>query len=277
MYDDAETLSILSYLAVPIILLMGPPTQHAYAKRIEIGDMMPEFTLPIVAAPTNSQETAPTQFSYRLGQARVLVLIFLDAKQEQSKRAVGDIQQILDQPRALKKAVFDVVGVQSVVRQSAKSKQHDFGELDFPIGLDVGYQLWGKLGIVVTPTALVIGTDGKVRWIRPAYGYDFASGLRLHLTDALDIKEIAQPKEGMSVSTLTNATDVARAQRRLRLAGLLAEKGQIGPAITELYQAKAYDPNNMEVALTLAEFLCRAQKAAEAKDKTDVIVFSDLP
>lgn len=275
MFCDTKVHSNSSHLAISILFLVVLITPRAYSRRIQVGDTMPEFALPIFAESSELPDSLPGKFSYQPDRHRVLVLVFMDAKQEQSRRAVADIHQIFAYLRTRKQASYDVLGVQSVASLAAAPELHDLGKLEFSIGLDVGHQLWGKLGIMVTPTAMVVDSNSLVRWIEPGYGYDFASGLRLYLMEVLGIEDTSQLGKGLPVSVLVNATDPARALRRLRLAGLLADMAQLQPAIVELYRARDLDPNNLDVALTLGEYLCRTHKATEALSILETVTLSN--
>ncbi|MFQ6034364.1 MAG: tetratricopeptide repeat protein [Sedimentisphaerales bacterium] len=257
-------LGILTFALTAQVMLWAVPSQ-AKTRKIKVGDKMPEFFL---------VDPNRIVFAYRHNRQRVLAIAFLSANQKQSERAVVDIEKVLRDLRT-KAEPFDFVGV---ISERAKK---DFFEsykgklkLTIPILLDTGYQLWGKLGIIATPTVLIVGKDDKVLWIKAGYGYDFAPALRSHLSYALGVAAEGAPKESVEVKTLTSTTRDARVRRHLQMAEILKQKGRLESAIAEVKKAKSLDPNSVEVALELGELLCEANKSKAALDEIAKITTS---
>ena len=249
-------LGILIFVLATQVLFLAVPSQ-AQLRKMKVADEMPEFSLPEPNGPV---------FAYKHNRKQVLAIVFLSAKQKQSEHAVVDIKEIIKDLRG-KAEPFDFVGV--ISGRTGK----DFLDSDkanpksaFPILLDTEYQLWGKLGIIATPTVLIVGKDDKVLWIKAGYGYDFAPSLRSHLSQALGIIQQSVPEESTQVKTLTNATVEARLRRHLRTARMLEQKGRFESAISEVRKAEELDPNSIEVALELGELLCTDNQSKAALD-----------
>jgi len=244
-------------------------------RRVHVGDTMPEFSL------TDARGTA---FRYEPKQARVLGILILQAGQTHLQRLVTDLEVLLQKLR-LEAPAFDCIGVMSGSGTSEflRSREPDAGKA-LPIVADPNFAFWGKLGVIATPTAVVVGTDHKVRWIKAGFGYDFVAGFHSQLNEALGLG--GSVGATAHVQTLENTSVPSRRDRHLQLARALAKKARWESALGELEKARELDPNAVDVALELGEILCRigkneaalktvAQvKAESAEDKAHVMLVS---
>lgn len=233
-------------------------------RRIAVGDVMPEFSL---------TDGGGTAFRYGHEGSRVLGVVILQAGEGHLSRLIADIETLSRELRS-ETAGFDCVGVMSGPDgvDSLRARDPNAGAV-FPILPDPNFAFWGKLGVVAAPTALVVGADHKVQWVKAGYGYDFVAGFHAQLNKALGLTDDAEAS--VRVATLENASDQARRERHIRMARTLARKGRLESAIRELQRVRELDPNAADVAFELGEFLCRAGKneaalkvAAEANAET---------
>ncbi len=218
-------------------------------RRVHVGDTMPEFSL------TDAQGTV---FRYDHQQARVLGVLMLQAGQTHLERLVTDVEALLQNLR-LESPGFDCVGVMSGSGTSEflRSRGADAGKT-LPIAADPNFTLWGKLGVIAAPTAVVVGTDHKVRWIKAGFGYDFVAGFHSQLNEALGLS--TGPGATAQVQTLENTSLRSRRDRHIQLARVLARKARWESALGELEKARELDPNAIDVALERGEILCLAGK-----------------
>jgi tetratricopeptide (TPR) repeat protein len=214
-----------------------------------VGEIMPEFSL----ADANG-----IPFVYKHGQARVLGILILQAGQGNTERIMADVKALGRELR-LEDPAFDCVGVISGPGAREFIQTRDSGSAaPFPLMADPNFAFWGRLGVIAAPTAVVVGSDGKIQWARAGYGYDFISGFHAQLRQALGLS--GGRDASAQVEVLENASVRARRERHIQLARTLARKGRIGPAVDDLQKVYDLDPNVLEIALELAEMLCRAGK-----------------
>jgi Tfp pilus assembly protein PilF len=234
-------------------------------RKVRVGDPMPEFALP---------DANGTVFHYTHGPARVLGVVILQATQSNLARLVEDME-ILAQTLQAETAAFDCVGVMSGpgAREYLRSHEPNAPEA-FPLLVDPNFAFWGKLGVIATPTAVIVGPDHRIQWVKAGYGYDFVAGFHLQMSKALGLAGDARAT--VQVETLDNDSGRARRDRHLQLARTLARKGRLDLATRELEKLRELDPNAVDVDLELAEVLCRAgkneaalQAAAAARVRTD--------
>jgi Tfp pilus assembly protein PilF len=230
---------------------------RAQLRKIKTGDEMPEFSLP---GPDGNL------FNYKSDNQRVFAVVFLQANQKQSERAVAGVKEVIKELQE-KAETFDFIAVidgpdaLGFYDSINKEPQNNLRFL-----MDTEYKLWGKLGIIAAPTSLIVGKDGKILWIKAGYGYDFAPLLRFHLNQALGIVGQDLSEESTQVETLSNTAVDMRVGRHLQMAKMLEKKGRYESAITEVTKAKELDPNSIEIVLELGELYCRANKGKEAMD-----------
>jgi Tfp pilus assembly protein PilF len=214
-------------------------------------------------------------FVYDAEYRGVLGIVLLKTGQDHFTRIADDLGAVVKELKASGKQ-FDCVGVMSGpgARESLQTLDPD-GHVSFPVLLDPTFELWGKLGVIAAPTAVVVGADHKVRWIKAGYGYDFVPGFRAQLAQALGIT--AGSADGsVRVATLENASSRARFERHAQMARSLAARGRFEMAIAEFKKAQALDPNAADVVFELGELLCRAGEyeaalkiAGQAEARTD--------
>lgn len=241
-------------LAVVLLAGMGPALRGQDGLRQwRVGDGMPAFALTDPNGPT---------FKYEPGQARVLGLIVLQAGQTHLDRLLTDVEGLVQELRA-QGATFDCLGVMSGPGASGALRSRDAEAREaFPVLADPEFAFWGKLGVIAAPTAVVVGADHKIQWMKAGYGYDFVAAFHAQLTKALGLGGSAEA--AVRVETLENASRRARRDRHIQLARTLAQKGRPELAIGELEKLRRLDPNAIDVALELGEVLCRAGRNEEA-------------
>ncbi len=266
-----------SWLAalVGVICIVSPGWGQEGLRRVHVGDTMPEFSL---------TDARGTTFRYEHKQARVLGILILQAGQTHLQRLVTDLEVLLQKLR-LETSAFDCIGVMrgSGTSEFLRSREPDAGKA-LPIVADPNFAFWGKLGVIATPTAVVVGADHKVRWIKAGFGYDFVAGFHSQLNEALGLGGSIGATE--HVQTLENTSVQSRRDRHIQLARALAKKARWESALSELEKARQFDPNAVDVALELGEILCRTGKneaalktvaqvkAESAEDKAHVLLVS---
>jgi hypothetical protein len=239
-------------LTLILLIGLGPalPGQDGL-RQLHVGDRMPEFSL-------SGPEGAT--FKYEHGQTRVLGIIVLQAGQTHLDRLLTDLDDLIPKLRA-HGVPFDCLGVMSGPGANGPLRSRDAEAREtFPILADPDFAFWGKLGVVAAPTAVVVGADHKIQWIKAGYGYDFVAGFHAQLAKALGLGGSADTT--VRVETLENTSDRARRDRHIQLARTLAKKGRVEPALAELEKLRQLDPNAVDVALELASGI-RAETPAD--------------
>ncbi|MHC4111333.1 MAG: tetratricopeptide repeat protein [Planctomycetota bacterium] len=225
-------------------------------RRIPEGALTPEF----YAVDTTGKPFACTRSS-----GKVLILAFLSSHQKRSQEAVEDIFAALSSIPSDRLTSLQVAFVMQNVdnREFIASIQKEAPSVVHILG-DEQHHIWGKFGIIVTPTVLIADPQGMILCVKPGHAYDFAPVVKSRLFQALEIPYDVSPDDARNVRTLANSTMSAKAKRHLRFARLLSRKGRISSAIEQVQMAYEIDPNSVEVAMELGNLLCQAGQAQKA-------------
>jgi tetratricopeptide (TPR) repeat protein len=251
---------IAAYVAsILIIQCLFCTTIQAGRHAFNVGDKMPEFS----GTTLRNQE-----FSYKHNQNKALLVVFVSGGNKRSGQAAIDVKEIIHQLGTNVKNLEIVIAVDEPNGVDFSSLQKDQVP-NLHILLDSEYKLWGKFGIIATPTVIVADTNDNVIGIRAGYGYDFIPVVRSYLNQALGLTRNKKPQETIPVETVANDTIAARLERHLQMAKMLEQKNRLDSAIAEVQEARKLDPNSTDVALALGELLCRAGRSQDALEATE--------
>jgi hypothetical protein len=225
-------------------------------RRIPEGALVPEFS---------AVDTTGKPFVCSRSSGKVLILAFLSSGKKRSQEAVEDILGVLSSIPPERLTSLQVAFVMQNVdnRQFIASIQKEAPTVVHILD-DDRYDIWGKFGVIATPTVLICDPQGKVLCVKPGHAYDFAPVVKSRLFQALEIPYDASGDDAATVRTVANSTVSAKAKRHLQMAKLLSGKDKIGSAIEQAQMAYEIDPNSPEVALELGELLCRAGQVQKA-------------
>ncbi len=200
---------------------------------------------------------------------KTVVLVYLSAEQRSSERAVADAFKIVsDLGNDDVRLVFVTA---DVVHKSYFEKFWKEAGIKAPLGFDAGRELYGKLGLIVFPTTLVIDREGRLAHViatrRSSYPYILETFVRHALGEFDDEKLAARLK----AQTFDRRTPMSLASRHRAAARLLREKGLLSGAEKELREALKYAKDDVSIRLDLGDLLLlmsgRAQEAEAVVDK----------
>ena len=244
-------IAVCVILVVLVCLFLPRQNIKGSTRRIGLGNKMPEFS---------ASDTSGKVFDYKHGVGKVLMVVFLSANQKNSAQAAADIKGIVRKLAGQAKRLNVVVAIDDPNSQTFFRSDPNESAVGVHVVADIEYKLWGKFGIIATPTVIISDTNDIVLWVEAGHSYDFAPVIRARLNQALGIAQEIDPNDASRVKTVTNATVAARIKRHLQMAKILQAKGRIESAINEIRKAKELDPNSVEVALELGELFCRVGK-----------------
>jgi len=244
-------IAVCVILVVLVCLFLPRQNIKGSTRRIGIGNKMPEFS---------ASDTSGKVFDYKHGVGKVLMAVFLSTNQKNSAQAAADIKGIVTKLAGQTKRLNVVVAIDDPNSQTFFRSDPNEPVVGIHVVADTEYKLWGKFGIIATPTVIISDTNDTVLWVKAGHSYDFVPVIRARLNQALGIAQEIDPNDASRVKTVTNATVTARIKRHLQMAKMLQAKGRIESAINEVRKAKELDPNSVEAALELGELFCRVGK-----------------
>jgi Tfp pilus assembly protein PilF len=236
-------------------------------RRIREGALVPEFS---------AIDTTGKPFVCKRSSGKAMVLAFVSPEKKRSQEAVEDICGALSSIPPERLASVQIAFVMQNVDNNQFIESIQKGAPTAVHVLDDDqYDIWGKLGVIATPTVVICDSGGKVLCVRPGHAYDFAPVIKSSLFKALEIPYRANGRDTAAVRTVANSTESARAKRHLQMAKLLSSKNKISSAIDQAQMAYEIDPNSPEVVLELAELLCRAGQTQKAIDLVSAAAVED--
>jgi hypothetical protein len=252
--------AVIVISVIAICLFMPVRTANCVGRRISIGNKIPEFSV---------SDVSGNLFDYKHGNGKVLMAVFLSSNQKNSIRAATDIKGIMTIMAGQANRLSVVVAVndpnnQTIFRSDPNEPDPNEPGVVAHVVTDTEYKLWGKFGIIATPTVIISDMNDTVLWVQAGHGYDFVPVVRARLNHALGITQEIDPNEAGKVRTVTNTTMDARAKRHLQMAKMLQEKGRIESAIQQMHKARELDPNSPKLALELGKLLSATGRAKEA-------------
>ena len=248
------------FLVIVMALAFLNATVWGSSRRLTIGKSMPPFS-----AQTRSGE----DFSYTAESKKVLLVVFLTPGQEQSIRGAAEIDKVVTQ-LALEPNSLDIVVV------ITNPKEHSFFAATdpkikglFKIVSDAEYKLWGQFGLIATPTVIIADKSQKVAWARAGFGYDFTEALKSGLGKVLGLAQDDSYSSPGLVKVIKNNSTSSKAERHLKMAKMLEEKGRLPSAVKQLERAYVLAPNSTPIALKPGEILCKTGKGEQALKITE--------
>lgn len=258
--DSAPILALLVVTLVTLATLLVPGAGGAQVARRAPHDPVGHFALSdIDGDPVTSDEL----------RGRAWFLTFLTAHQKRSERAVDDLARLV----SIRRDAGQRVDLLVVVSGGEGVEFFRGKEATLPPGtrmlLDPGDALWGRLGVVVTPTSLLIDADGDVRWVRAGHSFDFMTEARASLDRVLGLAQTPADPNAESVSAGDDPSE--QAWRHQRMAEVLARRGEIEPALEEIRKAVDFTPGAFPVQAEFARLLCRSGQADAALAVVDAL------
>lgn len=213
---------------------------------------------------------------------RPTIWIFVSPLQASSQRAMQELQRIVDETPP--------PGIEAVALTTDPNRLGELREycsrnrIRFPVVLDAGRAHYGRLGIIVLPTTLLVDGEGKLHESIPGHDPTYERNVRVHvqfLTGRIKADELSK-----QLASTQPARDpgLERAERLVRSAALLAQRGLIPDAIKELEAAieadASFAPSYLDLAmlrivandLPAAEKLVDKARGIDAENRRTLLV-----
>jgi tetratricopeptide (TPR) repeat protein len=252
----------LLFCALALVTLWSPRATRAdQLRNVHPGEELPPFDAAgLDGQPVKSADAAD----------KVLVLVYLSARQKQSEEALASAHRVLGN--------LGNPGVKLVFVSADTSEGDYFRQLrdrlmsHEPFALDEGRAYYGKLGLIVFPTTAVTDKTGKLRYVLASWTRDYEYHLELYCRQALGEFDEAELTKRLESKPPEKDDRRARADRHRAVAEILREKGMADGAIAELEQALTADPGNADAALDLAGILVDQGKFDDAEKRVQEVL-----
>ncbi len=241
-----------------ICIALGSILGAAYAEpgdKIAPGDMFPAYQLKTMAG-----EMADSSQH----EGKVVVLIYIVAKQRGSERAVADASKVIkdlgDQPIEL---LFVTANAdQSVYFAEFWKEKAIAGTLAF----DPDRTLYAKLGLIAFPTTLIIDPKGIVEYTLSTHSPNYPHVIDGYIRHALGLLDDAGLEEHLKARSLPTSSPKSITSRHRAVARLMREKGLYETAEKELLEALEQDSESLDIRLDLADLYLYLDRLTAASD-----------
>lgn len=241
------------YRVVFLVLFFAFCGVSAGGRRIQVGQKAPEFS---------TTDTDGSVFKFEHGQGKANLLLFLKFGQKKSELAFKDIDEVV---RKLDGGEIRVLVILDDPSSGVDlTPGSHLSKIDHKLLIDPDYKIWGKFGIIVFPSTVIVGKDDVVISVKAGYGYDFIHSTLINSKIALGILDPSAAESIKQVTVLGNRGKKDKTNRHLKMARMLMSKGRNEYAVQEFEKARGIDPNNIEIALELGELYCQMGQADKA-------------
>jgi peroxiredoxin len=210
---------------------------------LKVGDPVPDFEIRTI----DGKSITPGSL-----KGKILVLTFWRRDQEISKNVLSDLERIYQEYRDR-----GVIVLALNADESSETEIKDFQtarNFSFRFASDKGLTLYGRFGIIVLPSTLVIGPEGKLAYFHPIHGRDFHSQLRAHVRFLLGEISSAQLEAELNPKKMPESSEATKkADRYLNLGLALIDAGMGEKARDAFMIAAEADPSLPEPHISLAQ------------------------
>ncbi len=228
------------------LLLAESTTAKSFPFRaVRIGGGFPSITL------TDSKDNTPREVSAVSGRGMLLVFVGADlpSKKKRSLKALKALAKLQD---FLGKKNIDIFLVDAQGDDPAVlTELLDKAKLDLPFYLDPDKKAYGRLGIFVMPSILLVAPDGKIA-AGMGYSHDMGKRVEGEVEVMLGEKTVAEMESWLHPRMIEMSREETLGLRHYHLALTLKEKGQPEMAIKEMKKAIAVDAKMGKAHIQLA-------------------------
>jgi tetratricopeptide (TPR) repeat protein len=222
-------------------------------RNVEPGKPVPSFSLKTLDGTNLATDSM---------KSKVLLLVFVSAEQRSSEETAIEAHKVF---RDIRHDDLKLVFVTADVDRGNYFRPfRDKAGIHEPLALDPNRDFYGRLGLIVAPTTIIVGRDGNLAHVIAGHKSDYAHVLDTHARQALGLIDDAEAKKRLEVEKFQPDRLSDRAARHRAAARLLREKGLLADAENELKSALGVDPGNTEAGLDLASLYLFQKKNAEA-------------
>ncbi len=241
----------LSLFAIGVCLAMA-------LRGMEIGDPAPDFRFRTI---DDKEITLKNQ------EGKILILGFWRREQDFSKKVLIDLERIYQKYGDQGVTVLAVNADQAPVSEIRRIRVEQ--NLSYLLAGDAKFKTYGQFGLMVLPTTLVLGPNGRLAHYSPIHGKGFYDQIRGHARLLLgEITPVELEKE-LNPGQIKVLPDAKRkAGLHLTMAKMLMNEESLKhKAREELEKAVQTDPSLLEARILLARLYLADQEFEKAKSE----------
>ncbi len=230
-------------------------------RNVKRGEPVPAYKLPTIDGQLVDSETL---------KGSIVVMVCLSAEQRSSELAAMGSRDVV---AAIGQADIALVHVTAdVVHKPYYERFRQERGLETPLGFDADRALYGKLGLIVFPTTIVVDREGKLSHVLSLCEADYTHVLDAFVRHTAGLLSDKELEERLKAHPPADASPKSRASAHRAAARFLREKGLISSAREELLKAREQDPANPEITLDLADLALLTGDLGEAEKLVSTVL-----
>lgn len=246
-----------------IILFLAPTSYGSWAAMalmgLRPGDPAPDFQVTTL----DGKEISLTNL-----KGKTAILAFWKRGQGSSEKTLADLERIYQEYKA-KGVIVVAINADNAPEQEIR-RIGSAQNLSYPLARDEGLKAYGRFGVMVLPTTLVIGPEGKLEYYRSIHPRDFYAQIRGYVRLLLgEITQAQLEKELYPRKIPEESPARKKAKRYLTLGRTLMDRGLEEKARQELEKAVRADPSFLEPHILLARLYLQGEEVTKAMAELD--------
>ena len=233
---------IRTLAALACSALLVTPCGADDLRNVKRGEPLPAYKLPTIEGAVIDSDAM---------KGNVVVIACLSAEQRRSELVAMESDALV---RAMDNSSVKLVHVTAdLLRKAYFEAFRRDRDINAPLAFDPDRSFYGKLGLIVYPTTIVVDSEGKLAHVISLHSDRYRPTLEsyiLHALGQIDDAELAQRLEEHA-SEAGSPKSLASAHRAL--ARSMRERGRLENAREELLKARQQDPSSIDILLDLAD------------------------
>lgn len=255
-----RTLLMRGLVVFAALLAAAPSARADELRNVKKGEPIPAFRLPTLDGAVADSEAL---------KGSVVVMVCLSAEQRRSELASIESFELWQEMGREDVKLIDVTA--DVIQKSSFESFRQERGITVPLAFDADRSFYGKLGLIVLPTTIVIDKEGKLAQVISLHSAKYKHTLEayiLHTLGEISDEELAKRLEASPAA----GTPKSLASAHRALARSMREKGQLDEAKAELEKARELDPSDEEILLDLADLDLTLGALDEADSLVDEVL-----
>ena len=228
----------------------------------EPGDPAPDFQIRTI----DNQEITLSDL-----KGKIIILAFWKRDQDYSEKTLADLERVYQEYRDRGVTVLALNG-----DKASEPEIRSIGTtqtLNYPLASDPELDVYGRFGVMVLPTTLVIGPEGKLVYHRSVHTKDFYQQFRGQVRVLLGEITRAQLEAELNPQKMQEKSAARKkATRYLNLGRMLMELNYQDKARVELEKAVEAEPSLAEPHLLLAKIHLEDKEVSKARAELEQVL-----
>ena len=222
--------------------VLSHPSRADELRNIKQNSPVPAYRMPAIDGKVVTNEGL---------EDTILVLVCVSAEQRRSEKAALDSFKAW---KALDNDRVQLVHITADIIQKSyfEGFRQEHG-LTVPLAFDVDRAFFGKLGLIVLPTTIIIDAEGKLSHVISLHSSSYEQTLDAYIRHTLGEFTNEELQEHLAVGASNRKTPKSRASAHRALARSMRQKGMPDIARGELIKAREQDPESHDIILDLAD------------------------